>query len=152
MSHALPPPEFRVFTKHFNGLTKMLFNTNLIPHLIQEGVIVPMEHEELSTHTSTKKAEVVLSKVSGALESGLTESFYKILKLMKYYGNLDAQQLSTTIEHELSGLPSSEGLYHQFYYVQCVIYILKANYVIIMLHWSGLNLECIIIKNRKLKN
>jgi len=112
MSHAHPPPEFHVFIKYLSGLTKMLFNTNLTPHLIQEGVIVPMDQEEFSTHTSTKKAEVVLSKVSCALESGLTESFYKILKLMKYYGNLDAQQLSTTIEHELSGLPSSEGLYY----------------------------------------
>ena len=106
-----PPPEFHVFKKHYKSLAIMLFNTNLTPHLIQEGVIVPMDQEELSTLSSTKKAENVLLKVSAALESGLTESFHKILNLMKSYGNRDAQQLSTAIENEVStGSQSNTGL------------------------------------------
>lgn len=105
---AVPAPEFEVFKKHYNDLTKMLFCTNLTPHMIQEGVILPLDQEEIkAVTTSSGKAEIVLQKVSFALEAGISESFYRILEIMKSFGNHDAQQLSITIEHEISG---SQGL------------------------------------------
>ena len=103
-------PEYVVFKNHYHGLTKLLFNTNLTPHLIQEGVIAPADHEKLSAiNTSTEKAEVVLPKITSGLEAGLTESFYKMLEIMKCYGNRDAQQLSITIENEIAVSKSGEG-------------------------------------------
>ena len=80
----------------------MLFNTNLTPHLIQEGVIALSDQDELNAiTTSSRKAAFVLPKVTSALETGETGSFYKILEIMKCHGNRDAQQLSDTIASEI---------------------------------------------------
>ena len=54
---------------------------------------------------------MVLPKVSSGLEAGLTESFYKMLEIMKSYGNHDAQQLSIAIESKLAGSKSDKGLF-----------------------------------------
>ena len=80
----------------------MLFNTNLTPHLIEEGVIALTDHEAVNAiPTSAGKAEFVLPKITSALTTGETGSFYKILEIMKCHGNHDAQQLSTDIENEI---------------------------------------------------
>ena len=95
-------PELKVFQDHFIGLSGMLFNTNLTPHLIKEGVIALTDQEELDAlPTSSRKAAFVLPKITSALMTGKTESFYKILEIMKCYGNHDAQQLSDTIAREI---------------------------------------------------
>ena len=92
----------------------MLFNTNLTPHLIQAGVITPVDQEQLNAiNTSSGKAGMVLLKVSSGLETGLTESFYEMLKIMKSYGNRDAQQLCTTIEHQIAGSKTDKGLVYE---------------------------------------
>ena len=97
-------PEKEVFQQHYNGLTRMLFNTNLTPYLIEEGVIALTDQEELNAiPTSTGKAAFLLPKVTSALMTGKTESFYKILEIMKCYGNHDAQQLSDTIASKIPG-------------------------------------------------
>ena len=101
---AVDVPELKVFQQHYSGLTTILFNTNLTPHLIQEGVIALTDQEELDAKpTSSGKASFVLPKVTSALKAGETESFYKILEIMKCYGNHAAQQLSDTIASEIPG-------------------------------------------------
>ena len=107
-------PELKAFRQHYSGLTRMLFNTNLTPHLIQEGVIALLDQDELNAiPTSVGKASFVLPKVSSALETGETGSFYKILEIMKYHGNHAAQQLSDTIA---SGIPEPRrGTYLKIY-------------------------------------
>ena len=107
-----PVPEYSVFKDHYYGLTKLLFNTNLTPHLIQEGVIAPTDHEKLNAiDTSTGKAEMVLPIVTSGLEAGITESFYKMLDIMESYGNSDAQQLSIAIKRKVAGSRKDEGLF-----------------------------------------
>ena len=97
-------PELKIFQQHYSGLTTMLFNTNLTPHLIQGGVIALADQEELDAKpTSLGKASFVLPKVTSALKIGNTESFYKILEIMKCHGNHAAQQLSDTIASEIPG-------------------------------------------------
>ena len=105
-------PEYKIFKDHYHGLTKLLFNTNLTPYLIQEGVIAPADQEKLSAiNTSSGKAEMVLPKITSGLEAGLTESFYKMLEIMKSYGNRDAQQLSVAMEYEIAVSKSDKGLF-----------------------------------------
>ena len=53
---------------------------------------------------------MVLPKITSGLEAGLTESFYKMLNIMKSYGNRDAQQLSIAIEHKMAELRKDGGL------------------------------------------
>jgi len=96
------PMEYQIFINHYRQLTKLLFQTNLTPHLVTEGVIVISDEEEInSANTLRTKAQLVLSKISAALESGFTESFYKLLKIMKSYGNNDLKQLATLIEKRM---------------------------------------------------
>ena len=95
-------PELKVFQNHFTGLTKMLYNTNLTPHLIKEGVVALTDQEELDAlPTSSRKASFVLPKVTSALTAGETKPFYKILEIMKCHDNHAAQQLSDTIASEI---------------------------------------------------
>ena len=97
-------PELEIFRQHYSGLTTMLFNTNLTPYLIQEGVIALTDQEELNAiATSSGKAAFVLPKITSALKTDNTESFYKILEIMKCHGNHAAQQLSDTIASEIPG-------------------------------------------------
>ena len=105
-------PEYKIFKDHYHGLTKLLFNTNLTPHLIQEGIIAPADQEKLSAiDTSAGKAEMVLPKITSALEAGITDSFYKMLGIMRSYGNHDAQQLSITMKHEIAGSKNDKGCF-----------------------------------------
>ena len=90
----------------------MLFNTNLTPYLIQEGVISYRDHEDINAiSTSIGKAAFVLQKVSSVLETGEPGPFLKILEIMKFHGNSAAQQLSTTIEYEIAESQKGTGLF-----------------------------------------
>jgi len=101
------PLEIHVFTKHYSQLTYLLFQENLAPHLISEKIILPSVEEELnSATTSVKKAQIVLLKVFLSLQSGFTESFHKLLKVMKTYGSNDLQKLTSMIESEVTGTSS----------------------------------------------
>ena len=53
---------------------------------------------------------MVLPKITSGLEAGLTESFYKMLEIMKSYGDYHAQQLSITIKNEIARSKRDEGL------------------------------------------
>ena len=103
-SIAGPPSEYNIFKKHYFDLTKLLYLTDLTAQLIQAGVLVPENHQNIDTKdTMEKKATFVLEKVQNALETGFTESFYKMLQIMKYYGSDATQSLSVTIECEIHG-------------------------------------------------
>ena len=86
----------------------MLFNTNITPHLVQEKII-DLEHQQKisAAVTNIEKARIVLQIVSAALENGYTNSFYKILEIMKNHGNSDTKELSTDIE---CGIKGKEGM------------------------------------------
>ena len=110
-SIAVPMLEYKIFKQHYSSLTKLLYCTDVTLYLIQEGVIVPQDQEEIDAiTTSSGKAKKVLLKVSSALEAGLSKSFKKVLQIMKVYGNHDAQHLSTVIKHEITSSQKDEGL------------------------------------------
>ena len=111
-SIAAPMLEYKVFKRYYHSLSKLLYSTDVTPYLIQEGVIVPQDQEEIDAiTTSSGKAQKVLLKVSLALEAGFSESFKKVLQIMKVYGNCDAQQLSAEIEHKISSSQKDEGMW-----------------------------------------
>jgi len=92
-----------------------LFQENLVPYLISEKIISPSVGEELdAATTSLKKAQIVLFKISSSLQSGYTELFYKLLKIMKLYGSIDLQKLTAIIESEVTGTSviGDAGLFH----------------------------------------
>jgi len=79
----------------------MMFQTNLTPQLVKEEIILPSDEEELSSiSTSTKKAQFVLQKISASLQSGFSQSYYKLLNIIKSHGNCDLKQLVAVMESE----------------------------------------------------
>ena len=93
--------EHRVFTQHYGRLTS-LFHRSLLPHLIAEGVLLQADLEEIdSASTSEKKAHIVLMKITASLDARLTESFYKLLAIMKSHGNRDLQELASLMKTDL---------------------------------------------------
>ena len=94
--------EHHVFTLHYGQLTS-LFHRSLLPHLIAEGVLLQADLEEIdSASTSEKKAHIVLMKIITSLDAHLTESFYKLLAIMKSHGNRDLQKLASIMENDLA--------------------------------------------------
>ena len=109
---AAPMLEYKVFKEYYVSLSKLLYSTDVTPYLIQEGVIVPQDQEEIDAiTTSSGKAKKVLLKVSSALEAGFPKSFNKVLQIMKVHGNHDAQQLSAEIEHKIPSSQKDEGMW-----------------------------------------
>ncbi|XP_065903585.1 putative leucine-rich repeat-containing protein DDB_G0290503 isoform X3 [Dysidea avara] len=94
--------QHNIFTKHYGKLTTLLFQANLTPHLIAEGVLVPADEEEINfASSSAKKAQIVLLKIAGSLDARLPEPFYKLITVMKSHGNNALKQLATVIENEI---------------------------------------------------
>ena len=90
-----------IFRKHYSQLTTLLFQTNLTPHLVTEGVLVPLDVGDISSAaTAAKKAELVLLKIAGSLDAHFPNSFHKLIKVMKTYGNDDLKQLAIIMENE----------------------------------------------------
>ena len=88
----------------------MLFNTNITPYLVQDRIIDSEHHQKISAAvTNIEKAGIVLPIVSSALKNGYTDSFYKILKVMKNHGNGATQELSDNIECAIRG---EEGMFN----------------------------------------
>ena len=89
----------------------MLFNTNIAPHLVQEKIIDSEDEQKINAAvTKIQKARIVLPIVSSALKNGYTNSFYKMLKIMKNHGNDDTKQLCADIECAITELDGKEGM------------------------------------------
>ena len=79
--------------------------------MVQEEIITLEDEQKISAAvTNIQKAGIVLPIVSSALATSRTTSFYKMLEIMKNYGNVNTKQLSADIEHELTGLKGKEGM------------------------------------------
>ena len=70
---------------------------------MQAKIILSQDQAKIiKLDTDIEKATFVLIKISTDLQVGFTQSFYKILKIMKLHGTEDAQKLSATIQQELN--------------------------------------------------
>ena len=110
--------ECRIFRNHYDQLTNLLFQTNLTPHLVKEEIVLSSDEEELSyISTSAKKAQFILQKISASLQSGFSQSYYKLLNIMKSHGNNDVKQLAAMMESEMaeSSTTSDAGL--------CIVFV-----------------------------
>ena len=105
--------ELEVLNDHYAKFIRMLFNTNLSAYFVQEGIITQDDLDVLANiKPKSEKSEFVLSKLHSALQVGLTASFYKILKIMKNYGDCSVKEFSTNIEQELS--KKNKGLLYSY--------------------------------------
>jgi len=71
--------------------------------MVKNGILVLSDVQDVnSAATSMKKAELVLTKIAGSLDACISEPFYKLITVMKSYGNDALKQLATIMERESS--------------------------------------------------
>ena len=92
-----------VYTNYYSKLQNILPVKNISSHLVTERIINFKEEQEIQkTAVQSTAALIVLQKIASALEARQTESFYKLLIIMKNHGELCCVQLANQIRGELS--------------------------------------------------
>ena len=74
----------------------------LSQYFVSHRIILPAEQIEIfNAHSPIKAAGLLLSKISSALNVGVTESFYKFLAITEQYGTIDSKTVTTAMRKKL---------------------------------------------------
>ena len=92
-----------VFVNHYGKLQNILAVKSLSGHFISERLI-NFEEEQIIQQTvgQTQAASIVLRKIGYSLRAGQTESFDRLLTVMKGHGGLSCEELANQMRGELS--------------------------------------------------
>ena len=97
--------EKRVFLKHYHDLVAILPNANLSQYFVSSSIItIADDHNISSSNDRHHKAVTLLNPIAAALETGYTPSFYKMLEIMKEYGNEPVKALADRIGQTMTEL------------------------------------------------
>ena len=100
-------PENRVFLDYYSNLVTAFSNANLYHHFVPESIITIADNHKIHSETNPlEKAEILLHIIGASLEIGYSESFYKMLAIMRVYGNESVKALANKI-NQSSGLKGS---------------------------------------------
>ena len=91
--------EHELFLAHYLELCKTLTDVeNLLPHFVKAHIISANIHQEINAKvTLNQNVEALMRYISDSLESGNTEKFYTLLKIMEEHGNQATQGLAKQI-------------------------------------------------------
>ena len=116
--------EYRVFMKHHSRLTNIPSLVNWISYFVDDNIITSSDGEVIKntivTETQTAALMKLLSKISMnlLLGHGSSKTFDKFLKIMRTYGDNDAQSLATEmlkaiekLQSTISFTPTNTGTY-----------------------------------------
>lgn len=123
-----------MFQKFYSDMLNIMPTTVLTGHLVSANIITPTEDEEVtSPSTSTERARKLLLKMSGALKSGYTISFYALLDALEKFGNKNCNMLASKMRKELL-VEGNQGTYY--------VYVCRCTCVRMYYHtWEILNGE-----------
>ena len=94
--------EYEIFVEYYSQIVCCISAKTLSPHFVTENIISPAEEREIcSVPSPIKAAGLLLSKVSLALNAGITKDFHKLLDIIEQYGNIDSKTVTTTIRKKL---------------------------------------------------
>ena len=89
----------------------------LSPHFVSCNIISPAEQLKiLSIPSPIEAAGLLLSKISCALDVGITEGFYKFLNIVDQYGSNDSKTVNTAMRKRLLEM-KSEGINFSTYLI-----------------------------------
>ena len=101
--------EYEVYIHYYSQIVNSLPVETLTPHFVSHKIISPAEQLEISSVPSPiKAAGLLLSKISCALDAGITESFYKYLNITEKYGSIDSKTVTTAIRKRLLEIKSTK--------------------------------------------
>ena len=94
--------EYEVFICYYSQIVNTLSAETLSPYFVSQSIISSGEQMEIfNVHSPIKSAGLLLSKISSALNAGITESFYKFLDITEQFGSIDSQTVTTTMRKRL---------------------------------------------------
>ena len=97
-----------MFLDHYDVLVTTFANTNLYRHFVAQSIITISDNHKICCKTDPQeKAEILLRIIGVALEIGYSKSFYKMLGIMRDYGNEFVKALANKISQS-SGLKGSD--------------------------------------------
>ena len=103
-------PENLLFKKNYAILVDALKYTDLYRYFVSEEIITLNDLEDISCESnSIKKVETFLKKISSSLETGFTESLYRMLDVMMTHGNLATRELARNIKKSINDLKSDDN-------------------------------------------
>ena len=83
-------------------------DANLSQYFVSSSIITIADHHLIcSSNDAHHKAVTLLKPIATALETGYSPSFYKMLKIMKNYGNESVKALADRISQS-DGLTATE--------------------------------------------
>ncbi|XP_065910032.1 uncharacterized protein [Dysidea avara] len=86
-----------VFTKHYYDFNNIIQIKNFADHFVSRGLISIKDKANVSM-------ESLMSTIDKHLESGISNTLYEMLDVIKMFGNSGEQELAKRIEHELHSL------------------------------------------------
>ena len=91
-----------MFVNYYGKLQSILPVKSLSGHFVSEQII-QFDEEEIIQNTDgqTQAASIVLRKVGNSLQAGQTESFDKLLTIMKGHGGLSCEKLANEMRKEI---------------------------------------------------
>ena len=103
-------PENHIFKKNYAILVDALKYTDLYRYFVSEDIITLNDLEDISCEgNSIKRVETFLRKISSSLETGFTESLYRMLDVMMTHGNLATKELARNIKKSVEDLKSDNN-------------------------------------------
>ena len=96
--------ECNTFIQFYSKLTTVFHDKNYLAHFVTAGIISPNDVHDMSKLPDNDRAMSLLKNISGPLEYGEKQGFYKMLEIMQAHGNLFAQQLAGNINMLVRGV------------------------------------------------
>ena len=110
--------EYEVYICYYSQIVNTLPVETLSPHFVAHNIILPAEQLEISSVPSPiKAAGLLLTKISYALDAGITKGFYKLLDINEQYGSIDSKTVTTAMRKRLLEVKSTKdkGIYFSVY-------------------------------------
>ena len=102
--------EYEVFVQYYSQLVTSLSAVALSPYFVKEKIISTADQSLIfSTLVQTTAASLLLSKISSALNAGITEGFYRLLDIVEHHGSIDSKTVITAIRKKLLEVSNDKG-------------------------------------------
>ena len=101
--------EYEVYICYYSQIVNSLPVETLSPYFVAHNIISPAEQLKiLSVPSPIEAAGLLLSKISCALDAGITESFYQFLDIIDRYGSIDSKTVTTAMRKKLLEMKSTK--------------------------------------------
>ena len=101
--------EYEVYICYYSQIVNSLPVETLSPHFVSHNIISPAEQLKiLRVPSPIEAAGLLLSKISCALDAGITEGFYKFLDINEQYGSIDSKTVNIAMRKRLLEVKSTQ--------------------------------------------